>query len=58
MCNGHFPGNEESSGTESTNPLRIESSVLFRGGNEIVIVHNGATYRLRLTSNDKLILTK
>jgi len=27
-------------------------------GNEIVIAHNGADYRLRITSNGKLILTK
>ncbi len=25
---------------------------------EAVLVHNGARYRLRITSNDKLILTK
>ena len=31
---------------------------LFRGGNEVVIVHKGEEYRLRITRNEKLILTK
>jgi hemin uptake protein HemP len=37
---------------------RISSSVLFGTRNEIVIVHNEEEYRLRITSNGKLILTK
>lgn len=31
---------------------------LFQGSQEILIGHNGDTYRLRITRNDKLILTK
>jgi len=35
-----------------------DSGDLFRGRREIVIHHNGAEYRLRITAADKLILTK
>jgi len=37
---------------------RIGSGQLLSGGNELVIEHAGQEYRLRLTRNDKLILTK
>jgi hemin uptake protein HemP len=37
---------------------RIESAELMRGGREILIRHGEATYRLRVTMSDKLILTK
>jgi hemin uptake protein HemP len=39
-------------------PQRIGSVQLLAGGNELVIEHAGQEYRLRLTRNDKLILTK
>lgn len=39
-------------------PQRIASGKLLGGGNELVIEHAGQEYRLRLTRNDKLILTK
>lgn len=39
-------------------PQRIASGKLLAGGNELVIEHAGQEYRLRLTRNDKLILTK
>jgi hemin uptake protein HemP len=39
-------------------PRRIPSGQLLSGGNELVIEHAGQEYRLRLTRNDKLILTK
>ena len=41
-----------------TAPQRIGSVQLLAGGNELVIEHAGQEYRLRLTRNDKLILTK
>jgi hemin uptake protein HemP len=37
---------------------RVDSTLLFRGEREIVIVHRGQEYRLRITRGDKLILTK
>lgn len=41
-----------------TVPRRVDSTALFRDGREVVIVHRGQEYRLRLTRSDKLILTK
>jgi hemin uptake protein HemP len=39
-------------------PRRLTSSELLDGATEVEIEHRGAMYRLRLTSLDKLILTK
>lgn len=36
----------------------LESRTLFGTHTEIIIMHKGVAYRLRQTSNDKLILTK
>lgn len=38
--------------------LRMSSRDLFRGQREIVILHGGHEYLLRITRADKLILTK
>jgi hemin uptake protein HemP len=37
---------------------QVPSATLFQGRREIVIVHHGQEYRLRITRADKLILTK
>jgi hemin uptake protein HemP len=37
---------------------RWTSQELFAGGRELVILHAGSEYRLRLTSQGKLVLTK
>jgi len=37
---------------------RVSSQSLLDGGRELVIQHQGSEYHLRLTRNDKLILTK
>ncbi len=37
---------------------RVSSALLLAGGHELVIQHQGSEYHLRLTRNDKLILTK
>ncbi len=37
---------------------RVESAALFERRREVVIVHHGQEYRLRITKSDKLILTK
>jgi hemin uptake protein HemP len=37
---------------------RIASQALLEGARELVIEHEGSEYHLRLTRNDKLILTK
>lgn len=40
-------------------PLRIiKSEEIFRGANQVLIQHQGAVYRLRITGAGKLILTK
>ena len=46
-----------------TAPLVLPTDIvpadrLFQGSQEILIGHNGDTYRLRITKNGKLILTK
>jgi hemin uptake protein HemP len=42
----------------SSPPRRLTSTQLLDGATEVEIEHRGAMYRLRLTSLDKLILTK
>lgn len=37
---------------------KLHSPSLFGDRREVVIVHNGEEYRLRITRQDKLILTK
>lgn len=37
---------------------RLEGNVLFAGQKELIILHNEEEYRLRITGNNKLILTK
>ncbi len=39
-------------------PRRIELETILRGDREVIIQHGADEYRLRLTSNDKLLLTK
>jgi hemin uptake protein HemP len=39
-------------------PRRIDSDALLQREREIVIVHRGQEYHLRVTKSDKLILTK
>jgi hemin uptake protein HemP len=39
-------------------PRRVKSALLLDGARELLIEHRGEEYRLRITSNDKLILTK
>jgi hemin uptake protein HemP len=67
MSQGHATSSEKSAtppgpapGDEAA-PSRcpcIDSASLFRGARELVISHNGERYSLRVTRNDKLILTK
>lgn len=44
--------------TRIPTPDIIPTDVLFQGRQEILISHNGEHYRLRITKNAKLILTK
>jgi hemin uptake protein HemP len=54
-ADGHGAG--ESRDGRAT-PRRISSTALFRDDREVVIVHHGQEYRLRITKADKLILNK
>jgi hemin uptake protein HemP len=36
---------------------RLRSTELFKGNDQLIIEHAGREYRLRVTSNGKLILT-
>jgi len=38
-------------------PMRVRSESLLGKAKQLVIVHNGREYRLRMTQNGKLILT-
>jgi hemin uptake protein HemP len=42
----------------TVNGIRIDSRELFAAEREIIIAHGEDNYRLRLTSQNKLILTK
>jgi hemin uptake protein HemP len=37
---------------------RIDVTAILSGAREVVLLHNGEAYRLRITANNKLILTK
>ena len=39
-------------------PPRLLLESLLKGAREVIIIHAGQEYRLRLTSTNKLILTK
>lgn len=47
-----------SSAATSTATRHVSSHALLAGARELVIQHQGSEYHLRLTRNDKLILTK
>ena len=38
--------------------VRVQVAELLRGGREAILEHDGMDYRLRITANGKLILTK
>jgi hemin uptake protein HemP len=48
----------ENSRSISLSDNRVDSRELFHGVREITIAHGKETYRLRLTAQNKLILTK
>jgi hemin uptake protein HemP len=43
--------------TQVVAPRQVSSGALLKGNKELLIAHNGRSYRLRLTKNGKLILT-
>ena len=61
VCNMTAPSTKEQPRAEESSPRRIPSESLFGPPpgrrREVLIVHNGREYRLRLTQNGKMILT-
>jgi hemin uptake protein HemP len=53
-----LPGEARSERSVAVVGHRIESRDLFVATREIIIVHGADAYRLRLTAQNKLILTK
>lgn len=43
---------------ESNDPILVRSEALFGAKNSLHILHNGVIYRLQITQQGKLILTK
>ena len=43
---------------EGPKPRRLKVSELLEGAREAILEHSGQDYRLRITANGKLILTK
>jgi hemin uptake protein HemP len=59
--NGDFMetnGNKRSESTGTSSVPRIDAGTILSSNREIILVHKQVEYRLRVTSNDKLILTK
>ena len=52
------PGDGALSGPKPTGTPSLTTEELFAGKDEIVLLHNGSAYRLRITRQNKLILTK
>jgi hemin uptake protein HemP len=53
------PGRTPETASERQSAIpRISASTLLASSREIILVHKEQEYRLRITSNDKLLLTK
>ncbi len=48
----------DSHDAKPSGPPQVEARTLFNGQREVAIRFRGEIYRLRITRNDKLILTK
>ena len=51
-------GKRKNDGAAVLSVPRIDAGTLLSSSREIILVHKDTEYRLRVTSNDKLILTK
>ena len=52
------PGSQKPQTVEETGPRVVQSNEILQGASEVLILHDGQTYRLRRTKNGKLILNK
>jgi hemin uptake protein HemP len=55
---GHSFGGDRADKASVAKPRRVRIEELLAGGRELIIEHRDEEYRLRMTSNSKLILTK
>ena len=51
-------GAAEANSPSAADVRSLRAADLFGDARELILEHNGQTYRLRITANDKLILTK
>jgi hemin uptake protein HemP len=58
VLNPPIPPGSEAAYAKKRDGEAIDSARLFQGRQEILIVHEGQDYRLRVTRLNKLILTK
>lgn len=49
---------DPSNSDEPKGPVKVTTTKLFGKEHELLIEHEGELYRLRITKNNKLILTK
>lgn len=52
------PASKAAAETTPVPPAVIDAVQIFRGAKEVIIEHQGARYRLRVTRRGKLILQK
>jgi hemin uptake protein HemP len=52
------PESAQAMRTAPQGPIRVLVAEILAGGREAILEHDGQDYRLRITSNGKLILTK
>ena len=52
------PVQTEDAQQPARHPRRLKVRELLAGGREAILEHDGQDYRLRITANGKLILTK
>jgi hemin uptake protein HemP len=52
------PENKRTPAASAGRPRRLKVSELLGGDREAILEHDGQDYRLRITANGKLILTK
>jgi hemin uptake protein HemP len=52
------PAHPEAGRPTAARPVRVLVSDILAGGREAILEHDGQDYRLRITANGKLILTK
>lgn len=58
MISNNLPAPQEGALRETPGRRRLDSAEILKGGRQVLILHEGQEYRLQVTRNGKLILTK